>query len=254
MTQNPILKVLSVMLGCQVRFLVIGGQACVLYGGSEFSRDTDLVIQAERKNLDSLRKALSELHAVSIAVPELSLENLQRGHAVHFRCNHPDAIDMRIDIMSVLRNAPPFDILWERRTTLELENGISADIVSLPDLIAIKKTQRDKDWSHIRRLIEADYVATTKNPSIDKVRFWLSEARTPEILRELSLRFPEIKRESVSHRRLLRLLPDSDDDILADALLKEEKICREEDRLYWKPLITELEQIRHHRNSKAADR
>jgi hypothetical protein len=235
------------MHGCQVRFLVIGGQACVLYGGSEFSRDTDLVILPERKNLDSLRKALSELHAIPIAVPELSLENLQRGHAVHFRCNHPDALDIRIDIMSVLHNAPPFEILWERRTTIELDNDITTEIVSLHDLVAIKKTQRDKDWSHIRRLIEADFMERQDNPSLRDIQFWLAEARTPAIIRTLAAGFPDAAESLSLKRHLLKLLPACSDDQLINALSEEEKLFREADRLYWQPLFKELELFRHSR-------
>jgi hypothetical protein len=41
---NPILKVLSSMREHRVRALLMGGQACVLYGAAEFSRDTDFAI------------------------------------------------------------------------------------------------------------------------------------------------------------------------------------------------------------------
>ena len=34
----------------------MGGQACVLYGAAEFSRDTDLVILADERNLARLRR------------------------------------------------------------------------------------------------------------------------------------------------------------------------------------------------------
>ena len=53
---NPIHRVLSVMQDCSVRSLLMGGQACVLYGAAEFSRDTDLVILADARNLARLRK------------------------------------------------------------------------------------------------------------------------------------------------------------------------------------------------------
>ena len=43
MIPNPILKVLSTLSCHMVRHLLIGGQACVLYGAAEFSRDCDLV-------------------------------------------------------------------------------------------------------------------------------------------------------------------------------------------------------------------
>jgi hypothetical protein len=66
----------------------MGGQACVLYGGAEFSRDTDVLVLAD------------------------------------------DAIETA---------AGPIEVL------------------SLPDLVTAKKTQRDKDWPMITRLVEADY-------------------------------------------------------------------------------------------------
>lgn len=78
----------------------MGGQACVWYGAAEFSRDTDLVVLIEEDNLRRLQDALSELNAERIAVPPFHVEFLERGHAVHFRCHHPEARGMRVDIMS----------------------------------------------------------------------------------------------------------------------------------------------------------
>jgi hypothetical protein len=51
---NPILKVLSTLSCHMVRHLLIGGQACVLYGAAEFSRDCDVVILADDENLRNL--------------------------------------------------------------------------------------------------------------------------------------------------------------------------------------------------------
>jgi hypothetical protein len=245
LTPNPIIKVLSAMLGCRVRFLLMGGQACVLYGGSEFSRDTDIAVLPDRKNLEGLNAALAELQAEPIAVPQLSIKHLLKGHAIHFRCNHPVAMNMRIDIMAVLRNAPPFETMWKRRTTMELSDGLTVDVVSLPDLVAIKKTQRDKDWPHIRRLIEAHYLENKDQDSPENVRFWLTEARTPEIIRLLASQNPEIVNKLKKQRRLLGLLPGCTEEALSRALMEEEKREREADRLYWRPLLEELEQIRH---------
>jgi hypothetical protein len=41
----------------------MGGQACILYGAAEFSRDIDLAVLASAKNLQHLRDALAELRA-----------------------------------------------------------------------------------------------------------------------------------------------------------------------------------------------
>jgi hypothetical protein len=60
---NPIGKVLSTLHSCRVRYLLMGGQACVFYGAAEFSRDTDIVILADPDNLDRLNSALGRGHA-----------------------------------------------------------------------------------------------------------------------------------------------------------------------------------------------
>ncbi len=74
MIPSRIRKVLSTMATCQVRALLMGGQACVFYGAAEFSRDTDLLILAEPENLERLRSALNELQAECIAVPPFEAE------------------------------------------------------------------------------------------------------------------------------------------------------------------------------------
>ena len=69
MTLNPIRKVLSTIRKHRVRSLLMGGQACILYGGAEFSRDADLAIVADALNLRRLQAALDELHSPSEAFP-----------------------------------------------------------------------------------------------------------------------------------------------------------------------------------------
>ena len=165
MIPSPIHKVLSTMRLHGVRCLLMGGQACVLYGAAEFSRDTDFAILAEEENLVLLRRALAELQAETIAVPPLEEGFLDRGHAVHFRCAHPEALRLRIDVMSRMRGLESFTALWERRTTFDLPFGLSVETMSLPDLVQAKKTQRDKDWPMIQRLLEANYFENRQQPT-----------------------------------------------------------------------------------------
>jgi hypothetical protein len=61
-----------------------------------------------------------------------------------------------------MTGAADFPTLWERRTTLEMDDGFLWDLLSLPDLVQAKKTQRDKDWPMIRRLVEANYFAGSR--------------------------------------------------------------------------------------------
>ena len=101
----------------------MGGQACVLYGAAEFSRDTDFAILASQANLFRLRAALAELQAEVIAVPPFELKYVQKGHAIHFRCHASEAAGMRVDVMTRMRGVDAFAKLWPRRSTLIAENS-----------------------------------------------------------------------------------------------------------------------------------
>lgn len=225
----------------------MGGQACVFYGAAEFSRDADFAIVAEAANLQRLKEALSELRAEVIAVPPFEFEFLRRGHAIHFRCHHPEARRMRLDVMSVMRGVAPFPQLWRRRTTLQLPDGTDCDLLSLPDLVQAKKTQRDKDWPMIRRLTEAHYFRNQAKPNSSQARFWLRELRTPELLVETARRFPAAAEREIPKRPLLAHAIQAAGTDLEAALLSEELAERERDREYWRPLREELEWLRHSR-------
>lgn len=124
-------------------------------------RDTDLAILANSVNLAKLKNALEDLQATVIAVPPFEAKYLRKGHAVHFRCHHPEALGMRIDVMTKMRGVDSFLKLWARRTTLAVADD-KVELMSLPDLVQAKKTQSDKDWPMLRRLIEVNYFATVK--------------------------------------------------------------------------------------------
>ena len=229
----------------RVRALLMGGQACVFYGAAEFSRDTDFAILADAANLARLKKAMSGLRAEVIAVPPFQAAFLRRGHAVHFRCQHPDAMRMRVDVMSNMRGVDSFNKLWRRRTTLEIPGGETCDLLSLPDLVQAKKTQRDKDWPMIRRLMEAHYFQNQIKPTPAQIRFWFRELRTPELLLELAQRYPKNCQRCVRERPLLARAQSRDMSELEQALLAEETAERQRDKKYWLPLRRELEKLRH---------
>jgi hypothetical protein len=233
-----------------VEALLMGDQACILYGAAEFSRDADFAILASPENLGRLRDALEDLQAEVIAVPPFDVRYLERGHAIHFRCRHPDAQGMRVDIMARLRGVDPFSELWARRTTWDLPEGFQVDSLSLPDLVASKKTQRDKDWPMIRRLVEVSYDAGFSSPTPERVDFWLRELRTPELLKECVDRFPGQARHAAGARAAVAVALAGGTDTVREALEAEEMRERDLDRAYWEPLKQELEVMRHGRFQK----
>ena len=221
----------------------MGGQACVFYGAAEFSRDTDLAILASAENFKRLKKSLEDLKAEVIAVPPFEAAYLRKGHAVHFRCNHAEALGMRVDVMTKMRGVASFAQLWERRTTIEID-GSAIELMGLPDLVQAKKTQRDKDWPMIRRLVEVNYFENRAAPTKQQVRFWFLELRTPQLLIELNTQ-NKIPSQLLTRRPLLKALVTADQSLIAGYLLEEEQRERKADREYWSPLRKELERLRH---------
>jgi hypothetical protein len=226
----------------------MGGQACILYGAAEFSRDIDIAVLASDENMNRLHKALTELQAEAVFVPALGNEVLLKGHACHFRVHIPEAEGIRIDIMSVMHGCDSFEQLWKRRRTLRLPGVGSVHVLGLSDLVKAKQTQRDKDWPMVRRLIEVDFHNRERRPSQQQIEFWLREARTPALLVELCRRYPGMARRFAGVRPAIRWAVKGNMQAIEAALRAEEDSLRAQDRAYWQPLRQELLQWR--RSSK----
>lgn len=104
----------------------------------------------------------------------------------------------------------------------------------------------------IRRLVEAHYFQNRSgrvNPA--RMRFWLLELRTPELLIEVARAQPALTRKLIARRPVLKTVQTGNLEIIERLLLDEEMAERVRDREYWLPLRKELERFRH---SKVAER
>jgi len=225
--------------------LLMGDQACVFYGAAQFSKDINFLILAEDENFEGFHAALGELKATRIAVPGFDPRVLDRGHAVHYRCKATGVEGLRVDIMTKLRDLPDFSILWDRRTTIIESDGQKIDLLSVPDLVNAKKTQRMKDWPMISALVEGHYDQYTSEPNPSRIDFWLRESRVEDRLIDLVVRFPaEAAAMAASTRPLLTLAITPDLPRLREALDAEVRAEQEKDRIYWEPLKREMEEFR----------
>ena len=212
--------------------LLMGGQACVFYGAAQFSKDIDFLILAEDENFEGLHAALGEMKATRIAVPGFDPRVLDRGHVVHYRCKATGVEGLRVDIMTKLRDLPDFSILWDRRTTITESDGQKIDLLSVPDLVNAKKTQRMKDWPMISALVEGHYDQYTSEPNPSRIDFWLRESRVEDRLIDLVVRFPaEAAAMAASTRPLLALAITPDLPRLREALDAEVRAEQEKDRI-----------------------
>ena len=105
----------------------------------------------------------------------------------------------------------------------------------------------------LRRLLEADYHQYHVNPNHARVRFWLRELRTPELLMEVAGKHPELCHELALARPLLTAVVAGNFEQVVRALADEEQRERQADRIYWHPLKQELERLRHQARSRGAD-
>ena len=245
MSPNPILKALSSIRMSGARALLMGGQACICYGAAEFSRDLDLLVLVDTDNLARLKTALEDLRSELVAAPAFEPEYLKRGHGVHFRCRREDLAGLRIDLMAVLRGVAPFQELWDRRTTIQVA-GEPVELLALEDLVRAKKTQRDKDWPMIRRLMEQSYFGSEAPAPVE---FWLRELRSPELLIAVSAAYPDLANRIAEARPAVRAALRGDSEEVVRLLQEEEGRERRLDRDYWEPLRRELEQLRRARKS-----
>ncbi len=227
-----------------MQYLIIGGQACILYGGAEFSRDIDFSIMPSSESLEKWRKALADLQAEPIFLPSFEQKYLEKGHGCHFRCHHPEAKGLRVDIIGRMQGCDEFPLLWKRRTVFDLPGTGKVNVISLPDLVQSKKTQRDKDWPMIRRLIEVDYLARKSSASQKGFLWWLKECRTPIYLKKIVKDFPNLRHKVVERPWLKNILNYTDEEV-GTILDEERKGFIIIDREYWDPLRKELERMRH---------
>ena len=140
-----------------------------------------------------------------------------------------------------------FPELWERREEIELPQIGKVALMGLSDLVKAKKTQLDKDWPMIRRLIESDIFNTSADPSLSQIDFWLAECRTPELLISLASKYPDQASCIAIRRPLLNYAIGENREEIQKLLREEEDRERELDRQYWAPLKAELEAWRHNR-------
>ncbi len=126
------------------RYIVVGGQACILHGLVRTTEDVDILIQESEENYQKIIAALSELadHAASELTPRDIAENLVVKVA--------DEVEVDIS-----RRAWKVGYEDARSSALTVTmEGVSIPYASLDTLIASKSTYREQDKADVFRLME----------------------------------------------------------------------------------------------------
>jgi len=155
----------------KVRYLLISGQATVLYGAATFSEDLDIWLCPQNANRQRFVKALRTLRARYYKLtPPLNTTYLRKGHGFHFTLPAEGGADWYLDVMGVPPRSPAFNIAWRRSIRMETPWGM-VPVVSVPDLVELKKTQRLEDYAVISRLVMG-FVDTSRQSHNCRLARW----------------------------------------------------------------------------------
>jgi len=143
----------------QARYLVVGGVAVLAYGYARFTEDLDLVLDLSP---DSLQRALAALESLGyrpiipvtirdFADPELRRDWTENRNMKVFSLVSDQHPEVTIDIFTKVPFA--FDEEYARSEMREVASNITAFVVSLPGLIALKvEADRNKDRDDVEKL------------------------------------------------------------------------------------------------------
>jgi hypothetical protein len=104
------MKVLAALDKEQVDYILVGGVAVMLHGIERLTRDIDIFVKMDEKNIRLLRKALHSIFEDE-SIDEITLDEL-REYAV-IRYGTPD--DFYIDIMAQLGEVAVYEDLIKNR-------------------------------------------------------------------------------------------------------------------------------------------
>ena len=237
-----------------VRYLLISGQATVLYGAATFSEDVDLWVDPETVNLQALTRALRDCGARYYKLtPSMTQVMAERGHGFHFVLPTDGlAPETYLDVLGqpprvgsfgdARAEARSFDTDWGRVPT-----------IGVRQLVEVKKTQRIGDYPIISRLVLLHLEHTP--PDAERLDWALRNVMTVGDLctlfrvngaavEQFDLALPN---PVAPHRdRLLSgvELPEAAEDEIDAWLGGRITELRKADRQYWRPIIAELRELR----------
>ncbi len=135
-----------------VEYLLISGQAAVLYGAATFSEDIDLWINPTEKNRDRFLLALHDAGARYYKLtPPLTVGNLERGHGFHFVLPGEKENEVFLDVMGSPPRTGSFTAAAATAQRIETEWG-AIPTIGIKELVELKKTQRLEDYPVIGKL------------------------------------------------------------------------------------------------------
>lgn len=156
-------RLLRALDAASVRYVLIGGVACVIHGAEQTTYDTDLLPALDAANLDRLLAALEGLHAAVLVDPRRlefedgepwELEVLRRGSAGMHEADawHFTTEAGLVDVVMTAAGVGDFDSHLPNVEELEVF-GVRVQVAGIADIVRSKEfLRRPKDLSIVDAL------------------------------------------------------------------------------------------------------
>ncbi len=233
----------------RVAYLLISGQAAVLYGAAVFSEDIDLWVDPTTQNVRAVLAALASVSASYYKLtPPFDVQHLARGHGFHFVL--PDAIAVYLDVMGRPPRVPAFQDAFAGATVMSTEWG-DIPTIGIRHLAALKSTQRLGDYPIISRLA-LRYIESVGDPTAADYRWALDNIHTSDELEEFLRDDPEAAEHcpagplrSFAETVTAGRVPGTPERLDLERWLADRSLAlRQADRDYWRPIMAELKELR----------
>ncbi|NOS69929.1 MAG: hypothetical protein HOP33_08355 [Verrucomicrobia bacterium] len=236
----------------KIEYLLISGQATVLYGAATFSEDIDLWLNPTAENCDrfltSLRACGARYYKLT---PPFTPTNLQRGHGFHFVLGDVGDVAF-LDVMGNPPRADSFSAASEKACWMQTEWG-EVRTVGIKALVELKKTQRLEDYPIISKLALAwfdqpgakvpdDFIWALENIfTLPELTVFFTEY--PESVTAASRFNPKV---AALGRQLLTTAdaPESAEQPVRELFQQRIAELQMADRHYWRDIIGELKALR----------
>jgi hypothetical protein len=237
----------------QLEYLLIGGQATVIYGAADFTQDVDIWVRPDVHNFQKLLQSLASCRArVHKLTPPLTLYWARRGHGFHFLV---PARGSRVPL-DVLARPPRVGSFGAARKRARMEDTDwgHLPVVAEEDLVLLKRTNRPQDYAVISRLAMLR-IGPVDKPPRQLIRWVSANVFRAEDLADIVSRFGDQLRTSDgaaprATRRLLALRRKGLEPSAADIAFVEGELLRamaryiQAGRNYWIPRIHDLRRLR----------
>jgi len=144
LTSPDFKELLNLFKKHNVKYLVVGGYAVMLYTEPRFTKDLDLLISIEIKNATAVYNALKEFGA---PLADLTVKDFSQEGYFYQMGRPPVRVDILMSIPGV-----KFSSAWSRRKQLTID-GVEMNFISKEDLITSKKASgRSQDLIDVKNL------------------------------------------------------------------------------------------------------